>query len=57
MTPEQIELLEKALALYNFSIEQRRESNYDVEEINEFSDMVEELRKVIQCELNYKKYF
>lgn len=53
MTEEQINLLQKALSLYNFTIDQRRENNYDVYEANEFFDMVEELSRVIDHELDY----
>ena len=47
MSEEQIELLKKALELYAFTIEQRREDNYDVYESNEFYEMRERLSELI----------
>ena len=53
MTEEQVKLLEKALTLYQFTIEQRRTDNYDVYESNEFYDMVCALENITGLELNY----
>lgn len=53
MSEEQISLLEKALSLYAFTIEQRKYSNSDVYESNEFYLMVEELSKQIGHDLDY----
>ena len=47
MDEKQIELLRKALELYAFTIEQRREDNGDVYEVNEFFYMREALSKII----------
>ena len=47
MTEEQIELLKKALELYDFIIEQRREDRYDNEEANAFYWMREKLSELI----------
>ena len=48
MSEERIELLKKALALYGFAVEQRRE----YEESNEFFCMVEELSQIIGIDLH-----
>ena len=53
MTEEQTKLLEKALALYQFTIEQRREDNYDVYETNEFYSMVSALESMAGLKLDY----
>ena len=53
MTEEQIKLLEKALALYQFTIEQRREDNYDVYESNDFYGMVSALENMTGLKLDY----
>ena len=47
MSEEQIVLLKRALDLYGFTIEQRRKSNYDVGEMNEFFDMRQSLSEKI----------
>ena len=47
MDEEQIELLKKALELYSFTIQQRREDNYDVWEMNEFFYMRKKLSEII----------
>lgn len=47
MNAEQIVLLKKALELYEFVLEQRRESRYDVLEINEFYEMKVRLSELI----------
>ena len=51
MTNEQIELLEKALSLYWFTIEQRRDG-YDPER-NEFYEMVKKLSELTGHNLDY----
>ena len=43
MTQKQVELLKKALNLYEFVIEQNRIDNYDVYDSNEFFYMQEAL--------------
>ena len=48
MSEEQIEMLKKALALYEFAVDQRNE--YD--ERNEFFCMVEELSKIVGADLH-----
>ena len=48
MSEEQIEMLKKALALYGFAVDQRRE--YD--ESNKFFCMVEELSKIVGADLH-----
>ena len=48
MSEEQIEILKKALALYGFAVEQKRE----YEESNEFFCMVEELSQIIGVDLH-----
>lgn len=48
MSEEQIEMLKKALALYEFAVDQRNE--YD--ERNKFFCMVEELSKIIGTDLH-----
>ena len=48
MSEEQIELLKKALALYEFAVDQRKA--YD--ESNEFFCMVEELSKIVGADLH-----
>ena len=53
MTEEQIKLLEKALTLYQSTIEQRRSDNYDVFESNEFYDMVCALESMTGLKLDY----
>ena len=53
MSEEQILLLEKALSLYAFTIVQRKDSNSDVYEGNEFYYMVEELSRQIGHDLDY----
>lgn len=50
MTEEQIELLRKALSLYNFTIDQRDDNT---NESNEFYYMVNALEKLIGLEINY----
>lgn len=53
MTERQIELLKKALELYEFTINQRRQdSKSDVEEANEFFHMTEALSEILGFELN-----
>lgn len=53
LTEEQKKLLEKALALYSFTIEQRRNDNYDNDESNQFFEMVERLSEIVGCDLEY----
>lgn len=48
MSEERIEMLKKALALYEFAVDQRNE--YD--ERNEFFCMVEELSKIVGADLH-----
>lgn len=48
MSEERIEMLKKALALYEFAVAQRKE--YD--ESNEFFCMVEELSKIVGADLH-----
>ncbi len=48
MSEERIEMLKKALALYEFTVDQRN----DYSESNEFFDMVEELSKIIGINLH-----
>ncbi len=48
MSEERIEMLKKALALYEFAVDQRKE--YD--ESNEFFCMVEELSKIVGADLH-----
>lgn len=48
MSEERIEMLKKALALYEFAVDQRNEYN----ERNEFFYMVEELSKVVGVDLH-----
>lgn len=48
MTVEQIEMLKKALALYEFAVDQRNEYS----ESNEFFYMVEELSKIVGIDLH-----
>ena len=48
MSEERIELLKKALALYEFAIDQRKGYN----ESNEFFCMVEELSKIVGSDLH-----
>lgn len=48
MSEERIEMLKKALALYGFAVDQRKE--YD--ESNEFFCMVEELSKIVGADLH-----
>ena len=48
MSKERIEMLKKALALYEFAVDQRKE--YD--ESNEFFCMVEELSKIVGADLH-----
>ena len=48
MSEERIEMLKKALALYEFAVDQRNEHN----EQNEFFRMVEELSKVVGVDLH-----
>ena len=48
MSEERIEMLKKALALYGFAVDQRRE--YD--ESNEFFCMVEELSNIVGADLH-----
>ena len=47
MNEEQIELLKKALKLYAFTIQQRREDNYDVWKMNDFFYMRQKLSEII----------
>lgn len=53
MTEEQKKLLEKALALYHFTIEQRREDKYDVCEANDFYKMVCALENLTGLRFDY----
>lgn len=48
MSEERIEMLKKALALYEFSIDQRKEYG----ESNEFFCMVEELSQIVGVDLH-----
>lgn len=48
MSEERIEMLKKALALYEFAIDQRNEYN----ERNEFFGMVEELSRIVGADLH-----
>jgi len=48
MSEERIDMLKKALALYEFVLDQRRESS----ESNEFFCMVEELSKIVGAYLH-----
>jgi hypothetical protein len=48
MSEEQIEMLKKALALYEFVVDQRKEYG----EANEFFCMVEELSKIVGTDLH-----
>ena len=48
MSEERIEMLKKALALYEFAVDQRKE--YD--ESNEFFCMVDELSKIVGADLH-----
>ena len=48
MSEEQIEMLKKALALYEFAVNQRNEYG----ESNEFFCMVEELSKIVGVDLH-----
>ena len=48
MSEERIEILKKALALYEFAVDQRK----DYSESNEFFDMVEELSKIVGVDLH-----
>jgi hypothetical protein len=48
MSDERIEILKKALALYGFAVDQRKE--YD--ESNEYFCMVEELSKIVGADLH-----
>ena len=48
MSEERIEMLKKALALYEFAVGQRNEYN----EQNEFFYMVEELSKIVGADLH-----
>lgn len=48
MSEERIEMLKKALALYEFAVDQRKEYN----ERNEFFYMVEELSKIVGADLH-----
>ena len=52
MTDRQIELLKKALDLYEFTIEQRREGNSDTGELNEFFYMREALAELLGVSLD-----
>ena len=56
MSEERIEMLKKALALYEFAVNQRREYNFlnaDADrESNEFFCMVEELSKIVGADLH-----
>ena len=47
MTEQDVDLLKKALELYSFTIEQRREDRYDVFEVNEFFTVKSKLSKII----------
>ena len=51
MSNEQVELLEKALSLYWFTIEQRRD-RYDPER-TEFYEMVKKLSELTGLDLDY----
>lgn len=51
MSNEQVELLEKALSLYSFTIEQRR-NGYDTERA-EFYEMVKKLSELTGLDLDY----
>lgn len=48
MSEERIEMLKKALALYEFAVDQRE----DQSESNEFFYMVEELSKIVGVDLH-----
>ena len=48
MSEERIEMLKKALALYEFAVDQRKEYS----ESNEFFCMVEELSKIVGVDLH-----
>ena len=48
MSEEQIDMLKKALALYEFAVDQRNEYG----EANEFFRMVEELSKIVGADLH-----
>lgn len=48
MSEERIEMLKKALALYEFVVDQRNDYN----ERNEFFCMVEELSKIVGADLH-----
>lgn len=48
MSEEQIEMLKKALDLYEFAVDQRK----CYSESNEFFDMVEELSKIVGINLH-----
>ena len=52
MSNEQVELLEKALSLYSFTIEQRR-NGYDTNERAEFFEMVRKLSELTGLDLDY----
>ena len=47
MPQEQIAVLKKALELYAFTIEQRREGNWDVFELNDFYEMTQSLSELL----------
>ena len=48
MSEERIEMLKKALALYEFAVDQRKENN----ESNEFFRMVDELSEIVGADLH-----
>ena len=48
MSEERIEMLKKALALYEFAVDQRKDYN----ESNEFFCMVEELSTIVGADLH-----
>ena len=52
MEERDIELLRKALELYAFTIEQRREYRYDNGEDNEFYDMRTKLSEIIGVDVS-----
>ena len=54
MTEEQIKLLNKALNLYSFTIEQRKEDRYDVSEGNEFYEMILALESITGLKIIYR---
>lgn len=50
---EQERLLEKALALYYYSIRQHNKDRHDNEETNEFAKMVDRLEDILGTKLYY----